>query len=124
MKNTTTVIISGGNARLISVPSAPNCTQAKRNARNAIEPNPRYVNQMASSATIANSNASAAAKPENLHPPWLRAAFAQVSGGQRRARRSSPRRHPGARFAARAKADHVCSVKAAILSAPGIWEAC
>ena len=40
VKYTTTVIISSGNARLISVPSAPNCTQAKRNAHNAIEPNP------------------------------------------------------------------------------------
>jgi hypothetical protein len=65
VKYTTTVIISGGDARLISVRSAPNCTQAKWNAHKAIEPNPSYVNQMASSATIANPNASAAAKPEN-----------------------------------------------------------
>ena len=41
VKYTTTVNISRGSARPMSVPSAPNCTQANRNAHNAIEPNPR-----------------------------------------------------------------------------------
>jgi hypothetical protein len=41
VKNTTIVIIDSSYARLISVPGAPNCIQAKRNAHNAIEPNPR-----------------------------------------------------------------------------------
>ena len=41
LKYTNRVNISSGSARLIRVPRAPNCTQANRNAHNAIEPNPR-----------------------------------------------------------------------------------
>ena len=41
VKYTTTVSINSGRARLISVPSAPNCTQANRNAHNTIDPIPR-----------------------------------------------------------------------------------
>ena len=40
VKYTTTVSISSGSARLISVPNAPNCTKANRNAHNAIAPKP------------------------------------------------------------------------------------
>jgi len=65
VKYTSTVNISSGSARLINVPSAPSCTEAKRNAHKAIEPNPRYVSQIANTATIASPNASAAAIPEN-----------------------------------------------------------
>ena len=41
VKYTTTVNISSGSARLIRVPSAPNCTHANRNAHNRMEPKPR-----------------------------------------------------------------------------------
>ncbi|MCV7207875.1 hypothetical protein H7J75_04315 [Mycolicibacterium canariasense] len=63
MKYTTTVNISSGNARLIRVPSAPSCTQAKRKAHAAMDPKPRYVNQIASSEISTNTGASAAAAP-------------------------------------------------------------
>ncbi len=54
VKYTTTVSISSGSARLINVPSAPNCTHANRKAHRTIEPMPRYVSHTETSATIPN----------------------------------------------------------------------